>query len=1128
VRAVTPVFDEGGKIFGMVVINMDVRRLLTSVQDGLPEGVLSYVADQRGRYLLHPDAAHSFGFDRGDTTNIVEDFPILKSRTDNVDMSAVESPIYKGYLAARRIFFDSHEPTRFLTVAYHLPEEVVSQQALGVPWTNIVQVFLIVLAIGGGLMWLLRQTFLPLQKITSVAHQIAMGHGDARIPKEIGGEIGELTDALNTMLARLSGHELLERENAFRKELIESLPGVFYMLDSQGNFMMWNHNLEQVLQLDSRELAATHPLALFVGEDVARIENAIRTVFESGEVEVQASLKIKSGKLIPYHFTGRRVLHDGSPVLIGMGLDITEQRESMRVVVDMLRRNQALMNNSMEGVHVMDTDGNVLDVNDSFCRMLGYTREEALHLNVGDWDDKFSAEELRSRFKDFIGKSGTFETVHKRKDGSLLDVEICTNGVEIDGKGYLFASSRDVTERKKALLLLLRHKQVIDTAHDGYWLTDMHGNLLEANLAYAELSGYSVNELVGMHISQLEAKEKSIDEVKAHIAKVITHGYDVFETQHRHKDGHVIDIEVSTTYLPDTQQLVVFSRDISERKQAEEALRVAAAAFETHDAILITDTQANIIRVNSAFTSITGYAAEEVLGRNPRIMSSGRQDKEFYAEMWRKLLKTGMWAGEIWDRRKNGEIYPKWLTITAVKNEHGQATQYVAIFSDITARKMAEEEIRNLAFYDALTQLPNRRLFQDRLQAALLASVRHDDFGALLFIDLDRFKLLNDTLGHDYGDMLLIEVAVRIKACIREIDTVARLGGDEFVVLLESISTDREDASRKAGLVAEKIRESLAHPYQLKEHEHYSSPSIGIALFHDGEEQMDELIKHADAAMYQAKDAGRNTVCFYDPDMQKDMETRALLENDLRRAIENHELHLYYQMQVDNDRRAVGAEALLRWIHPQRGLISPVEFIPVAEDSSLIIEIGNWVLETACAQLAKWNGDPRMNRLTLAVNVSSSQFRMHDFVEHVAAVLHKHGAEPSRLKLELTESVVLNDLNDVGIKMQALRALGVQLSLDDFGTGYSSLAYLKRLPLDQIKIDRSFIRDITVDQSDAGMVQTIIDMAKNFKQEVIAEGVETEAQLTFLRHNDCMAYQGYFFSKPVPVEEMEAMIRNQS
>jgi diguanylate cyclase (GGDEF)-like protein len=509
-------------------------------------------------------------------------------------------------------------------------------------------------------------------------------------------------------------------------------------------------------------------------------------------------------------------------------------------------------------------------------------------------------------------------------------------------------------------------------------------------------------------------------------------------------------------------------------------------------------------------------------------MSSGRQDKEFYAEMWRKLLKTGMWAGEIWDRRKNGEIYPKWLTITAVKNEHGQATQYVAIFSDITARKMAEEEIRNLAFYDALTQLPNRRLFQDRLQAALLASVRHDDFGALLFIDLDRFKLLNDTLGHDYGDMLLIEVAVRIKACIREIDTVARLGGDEFVVLLESISTDREDASRKAGLVAEKIRESLAHPYQLKEHEHYSSPSIGIALFHDGEEQMDELIKHADAAMYQAKDAGRNTVCFYDPDMQKDMETRALLENDLRRAIENHELHLYYQMQVDNDRRAVGAEALLRWIHPQRGLISPVEFIPVAEDSSLIIEIGNWVLETACAQLAKWNGDPRMNRLTLAVNVSSSQFRMHDFVEHVAAVLHKHGAEPSRLKLELTESVVLNDLNDVGIKMQALRALGVQLSLDDFGTGYSSLAYLKRLPLDQIKIDRSFIRDITVDQSDAGMVQTIIDMAKNFKQEVIAEGVETEAQLTFLRHNDCMAYQGYFFSKPVPVEEMEAMIRNQS
>jgi diguanylate cyclase (GGDEF)-like protein/PAS domain S-box-containing protein len=317
--------------------------------------------------------------------------------------------------------------------------------------------------------------------------------------------------------------------------------------------------------------------------------------------------------------------------------------------------------------------------------------------------------------------------------------------------------------------------------------------------------------------------------------------------------------------MRDTQQIVAFCRDISARKRSEEALRVAAAVFETHDAIVITDAQANIIRVNSSFSEITGYTAGEVIGKNPRIMSSGRQDKAFYAAMWKEILESGSWAGEIWDRRKNGEIYPKWLTITAVKDERGETTQYVAIFSDITIRKHKEELIRSMAFYDALTQLPNRRLFHERFHSALAASARYGDYGAILFIDLDRFKPLNDTFGHDCGDLLLIEVSVRIKACVREVDTVARFGGDEFVVLLESVSSDREDAIRKAGLVAEKIREDLSCAYHLKDQEHSCSPSIGVSLFHGGAEQMEELIQRADAAMYQAKDAGGNTVRFHDP-----------------------------------------------------------------------------------------------------------------------------------------------------------------------------------------------------------------------------------------------------------------------
>jgi diguanylate cyclase (GGDEF)-like protein len=396
----------------------------------------------------------------------------------------------------------------------------------------------------------------------------------------------------------------------------------------------------------------------------------------------------------------------------------------------------------------------------------------------------------------------------------------------------------------------------------------------------------------------------------------------------------------------------------------------------------------------------------------------------------------------------------------------------------------------------------------------------------VLFLDMDKFKTLNDTLGHDYGDLLLIEVAQRIQFCVREVDTVARLGGDEFVVLLEEVDAGAEEASQKVALIAEKIRASLAVSYQLKDHEHHSSPSIGVCLYRGNAEPVDALLKHADLAMYQAKDSGRNAVRFFDPAMQQAVELHAALEADLRHAISNRELRLYYQIQVDDEHRPLGAEALVRWMHPRRGMVSHAQFIPVAEESSLILDIGNWVLDTACQQLAAWDKNEQMRGLELAVNVSAQQFRLHDFVDRVAAALRIHQVDPSRMKLELTESVVLNDVTDVVAKMHGLKALGVQLSLDDFGTGYSSLSYLKQLPLDQLKIDQSFVRDIATDPNDAVMVKTIIDMAQNFRLNVIAEGVETEAQLDIMKKNGCMAYQGYLFSKPVPIEEFEALLKH--
>ncbi len=830
---------------------------------------------------------------------------------------------------------------------------------------------------------------------------------------------------------------------------------------------------------------------------------------------------------------------------------------------------------------------------------------------------------------DGIVVSFTFEAMHRYREKYAEELRIARN----------------------AEALARQHMVVIDTAHDGFWIVDLAGRILETNQAYAQMSGYSIAELTGMSISQLEAQEDR-EAVEAHIAKVLAEGYGLFETRHRHKDGHAIDVEVSVNYMAETQRFFAFFRDISERKasaerlqqakqfmdtlvdnmpvmvflkragdlrfelfnrageslvgypasallgkndhelfpkeqadafaaedrralasdavveipeervitadgetrylrtrkvalrdpsgrpthllgislditeskRAQEALRIAAATFETHDAIMVTDANANILRVNRAFEKITGYAAQEVLGNNPRVLASGRHDREFYAGMWRDLLSEGTWEGEVWDRRKNGQIYPKWSTITALKDPAGVTTEYVAIFRDITERMQAEAEIRNLAFYDALTELPNRRLFLDRFNSALAASARSKLCGAVFFLDMDKFKVLNDTHGHGAGDRFLIEVAARIKFCVRDVDTVARIGGDEFVVLVGGLGETIDESSQKAALIAEKIRSSLAVPYQIGSHKYHSSPSIGVCLYCGEQTTVDDLIRYADVAMYQAKASGRNTVRFYDPILQQAAESRAALESDLRQAIAERQFQLYYQIQIDQERRPVGAEALIRWQHPQRGMISPADFIPVAEESLLIVDIGRWVLDEACRQLAAWQRSDATRGLQLAINVSAHQFRMPDFVELVESAILRHRIDAGGLKLELTETVILDDIAEVVRKMHALKGLGVRLSLDDFGTGYSSLSYLKRLPIDQIKIDQSFIRDLSSDPSDAMMVVTIIDMARNYRLHVIAEGVETEAQHDFLRAHACTAFQGFLFGKPVPIETFEASL----
>lgn len=512
----------------------------------------------------------------------------------------------------------------------------------------------------------------------------------------------------------------------------------------------------------------------------------------------------------------------------------------------------------------------------------------------------------------------------------------------------------------------------------------------------------------------------------------------------------------------------------------------------------------------------------------PRDLLLGHTVKEVLPEQAADAiliaLETANVKGSAYGLEVNIPIDDKsrWFELSVAKKSvaAGEKPRFVVLSRDITERKQAEDEIHQLAFYDPLTLLPNRRLLQDRLKQAQAASARKEQHGAVIFVDLDDFKTLNDTKGHDVGDLLLKKVAQRLHDDVRDGDTVARLGGDEFVVILESLSASADEAAAQAGRFSEKLRAALGQPYQLNDHEYHTTLSIGVTLFSGQSERLEDVLKHADAALYQAKFAGRDTIRFLDSGMQANLEERTEMAGNLRHALELQQFRLYYQTQVDSTRKVIGVEALLRWESPEYGLVSPAQFIPLAEETGLIVPIGLWVLKTACEQIKVWSRDPVAREYQIAVNVSARQFRQTDFIEQVKREIKSSAIDPERLKIELTESLVLDNVNDSITKMHALKAMGIGLSIDDFGTGYSSLSYLKKLPVDQLKIDQSFVRDIVIDPSDAAIVQAIITMGQAFGLNVIAEGVETEAQREFLDAHGCHTFQGYLFSKPVPIERL--------
>lgn len=574
--------------------------------------------------------------------------------------------------------------------------------------------------------------------------------------------------------------------------------------------------------------------------------------------------------------------------------------------------------------------------------------------------------------------------------------------------------------------------------------------------------------------------------------------------------------------------VVITHTDITARRLADEQLRIAAMAFESRRGIVVSDANNVIIGINSAFTALTGYSMAEVVGKTPSLFCSGRHDQAFYQCMWQALKAQHYWEGAIWNRRKNGKIYAEWISISVVILPDGGISHYVCSYSNITERSdEASAEIHRLAYYDVLTNLPNRRLLNDRLGQALAVATRSDLYGAILFLNLDNFKMVNDTRGHGVGDALLVEVAQRLRHCVHADDTIARWSGDVFVVVLEGLSASTEEAAIKAEAVGERVRSAIAQPFELIGIEFQQSASIGITLF-QAQDVVVELLKHGDLALHQAKKAGLNRVRFFDPAMQAAIYERSTLETELRQAIKLDQLRLFYQPQVDARHRVTGVEALLRWQHPQRGLVPPNEFIPLAEESGLILPLGFWVLETACVQLRRWADDQSCCDLKIAVNVSARQFRQADFVAQIQVVLETSGANPDRLELELTESLVLEDVEGTIEKMLAIKQLGVGFSMDDFGTGYSSLSYLARLPLNQLKIDQSFVRGLPGTRNDETIARTIVALGRGLSMNVIAEGVETESQRSFLEAHGCHAYQGYLFSRPLPIDALMRFLHERT
>ena len=782
-----------------------------------------------------------------------------------------------------------------------------------------------------------------------------------------------------------------------------------------------------------------------------------------------------------------------------------------------------------------------LEVNAAMSAHYGWSRHEFLGMTIKDIRPQEDIPALMEKLSAAApGLDLPRVSHHKKKNGDVIEVQVRSHTLNFAGHNARLALMNDVTEQRRTEAALTREQAasqetsarlnlVLTTTPIILYATRLRADgvtPLWVSESITRILGYSQDEALSMAwwLQHVHADDRA--RVQAAIPELISTGVLVLEYRFARENGEFIWIRdesrVQSRSADGTLEIVGAWSDITRQRQAEERRRLDAAAFDSmSDGVMIADLEARIISVNRAFNETTGYSEAELLGQTPTLLQSGRHGRDFYQGMWFALSKAGLWRGEIWNRRKTGEIYPAWLTISTVYNDREEATHYVAIYTDISKLKESEEKLKYLAHFDPLTDLPNRLLMQSRLEHSIAQAQRRNDHVSILFIDLDDFKQVNDSLGHVVGDELLVQVAGRLRTRVRNEDTLARLGGDEFVVLLEKL--ERPDG---AATVARALLTALAAPFQLPGgRELYVRSSIGISVYPDDGTTPAELLRAADTAMYQAKAGGGDRFLFFTRSMGAEVLAGMELEAALRHALELKELTLHFQPRVDlSDGRMQGAEALLRWYRNGAGLIPPSVFIPVAERCGLIVPIGNWVIDAACRQYRSWI-DQGLPPMQIGVNVSARQFREAELGHIISLALHKYDMPAGMLVLELTESLLMERVDEAVEVLKQLKGIGVQLSLDDFGTGFSSLSYLTRFPIDTLKIDRSFVCNVESDASAKTIVNLIIKLAHGLALKVVAEGVEFEGQCHYLRQQGCDEMQGYFFSRPLPPEQFSELLR---